>query len=350
MTKAVNKLKSFKCKECSEIYNTLQELAEHVEQNHEGKYLKNSLEIGVKRFFNPENNQWYDSIIPLIRDLKKLNLSKKQFWDKYGEKHLSEYWQKNIDSDPVHGLHKNLKECKQCGKEKELDKHGTGFKYTPFCSFSCSTAWQAQNTDRIQRAQKTIKEKRAIDPTFCARNAEVAYYTKKGHTEEEAKVLISERQRTFTLEKCIEKHGEEQGRIIWQERQEKWIDSMKKSGLHSGYSDVSKKLFDEISKSFPNLSYGENEKIIRGKTRSYSADAVLGKKIIEFYGNYWHANPKMYTENHNIRGHVAKDIWNRDAIREQELKDLGYDVLVIWEKDFTENPTETIDKIKNFLK
>lgn len=47
------------------------------------------------------------------------------------------------------------------------------------------------------------------------------YYLKRGYNENEAKRLLSERQSTFSLEKCIERYGEE-GLIIFNQRQQKW--------------------------------------------------------------------------------------------------------------------------------
>jgi len=48
------------------------------------------------------------------------------------------------------------------------------------------------------------------------------YWTSRGCSDEEAKKEITNRQITFSLEKCIEKYGEEAGKQKWQERQEKW--------------------------------------------------------------------------------------------------------------------------------
>lgn len=62
---------------------------------------------------------------------------------------------------------------------------------------------------------------------------------KKGFTEEEAKQKVSERQATFTLEKCISKYGEEKGRKRWIERQNKWIKNYRKKS----YSLISQELF-----------------------------------------------------------------------------------------------------------
>jgi hypothetical protein len=46
-------------------------------------------------------------------------------------------------------------------------------------------------------------------------NTTIEYYLKKGMSLDDAKISLIERQRTFTLEKCIDKYGEEQGRQIW---------------------------------------------------------------------------------------------------------------------------------------
>ena len=56
---------------------------------------------------------------------------------------------------------------------------------------------------------------------------------RSGMTEEEAIKQVSEYQRTFSKEKCIEKYGLELGLIKWEERQNKWQESLHKSkNLH----------------------------------------------------------------------------------------------------------------------
>ena len=51
------------------------------------------------------------------------------------------------------------------------------------------------------------------------------FWTTRGYSEEEAAEKVRERQRTFTLEKCILKYGEQEGVRRWQERQDKWLKS-----------------------------------------------------------------------------------------------------------------------------
>lgn len=78
-----------------------------------------------------------------------------------------------------------------------------------------------QQNDAFQKAQKTRDE----NPHKI--NTKLEYYTSKGMTEAEAKVALSERQSTFSLDKCIEKFGNIDGKIIWQARQDKWQNTLK---------------------------------------------------------------------------------------------------------------------------
>ena len=86
-----------------------------------------------------------------------------------------------------------------------------------------------------------------IPKTYEASKAEqkwYPYWLNKGYSNEEAVKLRSERQNTFSLEKCLKKHGEENGRKIFVQRQNNWQKSLYKNGkLKSGYSEVSQELF-----------------------------------------------------------------------------------------------------------
>ncbi len=56
---------------------------------------------------------------------------------------------------------------------------------------------------------------------------QLGYWIKKGLSEDEAKVALKERQSTFTLEKQIAKYGLEEGTRRFNERQEKWQNTLK---------------------------------------------------------------------------------------------------------------------------
>jgi very-short-patch-repair endonuclease len=74
-------------------------------------------------------------------------------------------------------------------------------------------------------------------------------------------------------------------------------------------------------------------------------------KIIECYGDFWHANPKVFlNENQILRGVTkVKDVWNKDKHRQQVFQELGYEVLILWEQDINSNIENVKEEIRNFL-
>ena len=55
---------------------------------------------------------------------------------------------------------------------------------------------------------------------------QLKYWLNLGYSEDESKKKIIERQTTFSKKICIDKYGEELGLKRWQDRQDKWIDSL----------------------------------------------------------------------------------------------------------------------------
>lgn len=176
----------------------------------------------------------------------------------------------------------------------------------------------------------------------------VDYWLAKGYTKKEAIEIISKSQVTFSLEKCIEKYGVEKGTEIYNNRQNKWLKSFKESmknnfvnGIQS--SNVANKLFNIIEKQL----IGQKEFIL-GK---YVFDFEYNNKIIEFNGDYWHANPKIYDKTfiNKTNGHTAKEIWKRDKDKIKYAKKHGYDVYTVWESEFRNDPEAVIKKCMDFL-
>tara|TARA_Y100000310_G_scaffold340961_1_gene438533 strand:- start:7247 stop:7978 length:732 start_codon:yes stop_codon:yes gene_type:complete len=70
----------------------------------------------------------------------------------------------------------------------------------------------------------------------------------------------------------------------------------------------------------------------------YIADFIHDKKriIIEIYGNYWHAHPKLFKPFDQIKAikMTAQEKWDYDKKREKYLRNKGYKVEIIWEEDF----------------
>jgi len=69
-------------------------------------------------------------------------------------------------------------------------------------------------------------------------------------------------------------------------------------------------------------------------------DTILVNKniIIEYNGDFWHANPSNYLATETIHdGILAQEIWERDELRANALFHEGYFVIVLWEKEYKEN-------------
>lgn len=187
------------------------------------------------------------------------------------------------------------------------------------------------------------------------------YWIDKGYTEEEAISKRRARQTTFTLEKCIAKYGEEDGRKIFTERQIKWQDSLLKNGnLKQGYSKSSQELFNELKNYLSTeIKYATNGGEFKlpkknGGVWIYDFTDIDNKKIIEYHGDHYHANPIMFNENdlpHPFRKtKTAQEIWTKDNEKIETAKEFGFDTFIIWDSEFRKNRKNTIEKCLNFLK
>lgn len=99
----------------------------------------------------------------------------------------------------------------------------------------------------------------------------------------------------------------------------------------------------ELAKSSPR---SKKEKLLENFLVGYETNRKIGpykpdyvnevkKHIIEMYGDYWHCNPKTFSENfyHNQLKKFAKEKWQEDNERVKYLESLGYTVTIIWESD-----------------
>ena len=193
----------------------------------------------------------------------------------------------------------------------------------------------------------------------------IEYWTKQGFNNNEAKQKVSESQSTFSKEKCIEKYGEEEGLKRFTERQHKWQASLVENGnLKMGYSKISQELFYDLLIYY---SVDEREKILfathnkefrlnktEGGIWLYDFTDLKNKKIIEYNGDDYHANPKKYLAedypnpfNNDI---TAQEIWDKDDRKISLAKENGFDVMVIWDSEYRwGNKKKIINKCLEFL-
>lgn len=209
--------------------------------------------------------------------------------------------------------------------------------------------------------------------SICAKReytTRIEYYLNRGYSEEDARLLLQERQSTFTLEKCIQKYGESKGVEIYNLRQKRWSEKVEKQYAEGKFSKSPKhwvsNCFSKKEKEFVSMLF-ENAPQIKNIAQTYLTkqlsffdkthkcryfyDFCYNNKIIEFNGDFWHCNPLMYDENyyHKVLGCAAKDIWIRNSVKYDFAKMMGYEVLVVWENDFDNNKSEIVDKCLRYL-
>lgn len=186
---------------------------------------------------------------------------------------------------------------------------------------------------------------------------QINYWIKRGYTKDEANAKISELQRTFTLEKCIEKYGIVDGTQIWNDRQKRWVASLTYHFINVGDNRTPKSNFEVQSVKaiceILQIDVPKTQKFISDKQGNhYSFDFNVGNRLIEFNGDYWHMNPKIYKPNsiNKRKGMSAVEIWEYDKQKTQCAVDNGYDVLTIWESEYNENPADCISRCVQFLR
>jgi very-short-patch-repair endonuclease len=91
-----------------------------------------------------------------------------------------------------------------------------------------------------------------------------------------------------------------------------------------------------------------------GTYRKYDFVDIDSKTIIEYNGDYYHANPKIYRPDdvisfHNGMKKTAKDIWKNDEEKYDLARQRGYQVIYVWESDCNDDMKSVIDRCVRFL-
>lgn len=126
--------------------------------------------------------------------------------------------------------------------------HNHGGRYSPFSKKFIKyqevdeSAKESLISDLVEKANVTRDENPQNQPT------RIEYYLARGLNEEEARKALSERQSTFSLEKCIEKYGEVDGMEVWAARQRKWIESISKQTVRATFDMIRGKAIGALNR------------------------------------------------------------------------------------------------------
>jgi len=149
-----------------------------------------------------------------------------------------------------------------------------------------------------------------------------------------------------TMDSMITRYGEVEG-------PEKFYEYI--SNLRPYYSKMSQKLFWQLepsetsyfaekNKEFGKYSYEQKKYFF------YDYVDIKHKKCIEFNGDYWHANSQLFEPDEIIHNsYTAKEVWEFDKIKQEQIVSEGFELLIIWESEFLANTAVCIQKCKDFL-
>ena len=297
---------------------------------------------------------WFKLIFDITDD--ELNIERKKFDTASLESMINRYGEK-IGKDKYAAYVKTQARvgCKlEYFIEKYGEKEGT-LKYQSVCE---SKGVSKKNC--IQKYGNYIGNK--FFKQYCKQQSyagnKLEYFIEKyGEKEGTKKYNKVCSQKSLSLTNFIRKYGDEEGKA-------KYKEYLKRTSI--GYSRESQELFQMLDKkigkyaienSFFYLKNYEQEISIdlgNCKSKVFKLDYVLSNKVIEFNGDFWHANPLIYKANDVIplknKPMLVSDIWKHDQERLQKIEDFGYKVLVVWENEYISNIEQTIQKCLEFLR
>ena len=224
-------------------------------------------------------------------------------------------------------------------------------------NYQCIEYYRKRYPDKTEEELVELRKKFIDSRKYIKENnsTTLEYYTSRGYSVDDARVMLANRQRTFSLEKCIEKYGEVEGYNIFNKRQQKWVKSLQNNFAKHGESRSSKSQIElqfvtEICNTL-NISVPNKQKYINDTDGCYAYDFTYNHKIIEFNGDYWHCHRQIYNKDfiNKTINKYAWEIWEKDERKINVAKKHGYDVLVVWESEYLVNKDYVIEKCIKFL-
>lgn len=232
--------------------------------------------------------------------------------------------------------------CIVCGKEfNPISKNNTKCSKECCRKYAVDNRRENRNRDREDKFKNAIEGLDYIKCEICGCKAEQLHATHFSHVH------------NISTEEYLELYPN--ARLVAQKHIENLL--YRDKNYNSMFvSKVSLRFISNVincCKSKSMFLYGNSE--LKLKTPNYyhmyDLTNTKTKRIIEFNGDFWHCNPSIYSSDyfHKKKKMHAIDIWDRDNQKIEFAKSQGYEVMVIWEKDFKSNPEDVIKKCREFI-
>lgn len=311
----------------------------------------------------------HDALVPECRicGLKSTNLS--QHILRIHSMHVEEYKEQfGCTSDDI--VHPDkIKSQREFMKGDKNPGRNHGGKYSPISQkFIKYQELSEEERDNIIRSIK-LKQHNSREKNISFTTRKEYWMVHYNMSEEQALNSLKQRQTTFSKNICIQKYGEQQGLNIWHSRQQKWLTTLNsktieeiqdinlRKNCRKGFSKIAATLFKQIDvygTAVYKKHQNDKEYIVETKRRKWAVDFIYNNRIIEFYGDVWHANPYSYPpQSQPLKWKgvftTALEMREKDSERIKDIESSGAKVLIVWERDFRKAPQECIDVCMEFL-
>lgn len=344
------------CEICQqEIAATNQNLQSHVKRKHNIDFIEY-----VKIYYkNITQNNFEIKLCACKRQNAEL---------KYNINHLNKEYYVNYSN----GLICNKLECKNVASMEILGKPYNAKEYEHlgsninFISYKYSITleealkFKSNNIDNIKRKNPNLNEKEIqnifdeieknkFDKAFRTNltDYKIRYGEELGikKYEERCNKISKSNSKNY----YIETYGEELGLNKWNS----YVSKLKKCSLGNTKSKVSyEKIYDPLIKK----GYNVLPEYVVNCNKVFKVDFYLNEfnVVIEYFGDYWHANPKIFKDELFIHKSIKipiYEIWNKDKLRLNLIQEsLNCSILVIWESTSHEILIEKIEEYIELLK
>ena len=223
-----------------------------------------------------------------------------------------------------------------------LDSVTSVWKAIKSHKFKIRSIKEVNSSERIRRKiQDTNMEKYGAKHNFC-RESKSRIAWEKRLLEEEGITNVFQRQEVIDR--------------IRETIHERYPDEDPRSFLIRGpkvYSSIHKQIVELLLKE--NFPIKIEKKILNPiLKKTYHFDIHIDNKLIEINGDYWHGNPEIYKATDIIlkgssKEYLVQEKWEKDKQKIEYAQSIGYEVLVIWEKEIKEDIKKVMKKIVAFI-
>lgn len=275
-----------------------------------------------------EDGNRFTNLRQLSRHIKSIGIKPEDYYNKHHRK--------NDDEG----------KCKWCLKPVKFKNVEVG--YTNFCyNTDCNVNWYNKYENRAVNCANKISEAHSMGDTLPSQEK---YWLKRGYTEDAAKLKVTERQSTNSIESIIKRNGcsHEDAVEIRANITNKWLKSFPKTN----FSKVSQELFwlvyEKVKNDYNNIYFAslKNGKLSNdNKNHEFRVKTVRSSRKLDFYikdinkciefdGTYWHNRTNS----------------GDDGLRDDEIfSSLGCEILHVKEQDYYDNKDGVVEQCLKFL-